>query len=449
MGEKNNTITAKTSAPNIQAIPPDDASYFNNYTDTYQYSQNRNAVMTIGVAYSSAATKIEATLKNGTTVETVEGVMGQEASDQGDKSVNLWSFKIPDINESQEGEWKLTDITLYGVYYNGKYYDETGVTVDLENENIHTKVVNYVYITVNGTSSNFNGYFMDDHQVSDFIIDISDYEGMPVQGYTITDLKLLYNLNASATTEEKYGYTSDNLSSVTVSGEGTLKDGSETEYTISNMNFQQAGMYDRCSVSFVLNGVAVTAGSTDGFKVRYTDGGRISEQCPKYEVTWEAPDIVFTATNPAVNTRFDGDTNGDKSNVEDVYNRIRADETSTTDLSAGEEGYYMESHYKASMACNSISSYTQSKATTKLKDAGTKFTNATFTIPSKNYPNQNLDTTYSYTTSKLTNEQSIGGKSGSSRRVLGNTSANTVVLEYLGSSYTLTLKHKLTVYNPN
>lgn len=101
------------------------------------------------------------------------------------------------------------------------------------------------------------------------------------------------------------------------------------------------------------------------------------------------------------------------------------------------------------MTCGTVSSYRASKATVILSSAGGNFTKATLTIPSKNYPNQNLDAVFSFTTNSLSNEQNIGGKSGSSRRVLGPTTAKEIVLEYGGISFTVALAHTLDVYNPN
>lgn len=359
-GEKTNTITAKTSAPNIQAIPPEDASYFNNYTDTYQYSPLRNAAMTIGVAYSSAASKIEATLKNGATTVTVEGTMGREADDQGDKTVNLWSFKVPEINESQEGEWTLTDITLYGVYYGGQYYDEIGAKIDLSGENIHSKVVNYVYTTLSGSSQNFNGYFMDDHKVDDMTVTIADYEGEPIQGHTISNLKVLYKLNAAKVSANTYGYTADNIASVAVEGQIAQATGSQTEYKITNMNFQQAGPYDSCSISFDLDGTPVNVGN-GSYKVRYMDNGTASEQCPKYDVTWIAPTITVTGVSP--NTSKDLQLGASDYKTNDTV-RNYYDEHSAT----------VYTHYDSSFFGKNLAKL--SEITLKLTNAGSKLSKA-------------------------------------------------------------------------
>ena len=448
------TITAKTTAPDLQVMPPDDAYYFGNYTETYQYAPNQDGVLTVGIAYSSAATKVEADITNGTTTATVEGVIGGEASDQGEKSVNKWSFAVPD-----EGNWKLNAIRLYGVYYDGRYYDdETGVSVNLGKEDIHAKIVKTLYVTLSGSNQSFTGYFMDDHTVSDLAVTIEDFEKMPIEKATLSDVKVVYYLNGTKVgLNTEYGYTADNISSVSIDGTGTARGTSGTEYAISAMHFRQAGPYENCAVSFALekdkdnSTTSFTAGVTAGTELKYQVDGSAASNCPRFDVKWHAPDAKFTATNPEVNKKFDGDTNSDKSNVEAVYNRIRADKNSTGNLAKGQEGYYLESHYEASYSScwGTITAYTQSQATVRLSDVGTHFTKATLTIPSKNYPNQNLDSVFTFTSSNLTNQQKIGGKDGNSRRVLGTTTAQTIVLENSSVAYTLKLAHALDVYNPN
>lgn len=448
------TITAKTTAPDLQVMPPDDAYYFGNYTEeTYQYVPNRDGVLKVGIAYSSAATKVEADITNGTTTATVEGVMGGEAPDQGEKSVNLWSFAVPD-----EGNWKLNAIKLYGVYYDGRYYDdETGVSVNLGKEDIHAKIVKTLYVTLSGSNQSFTGYFMDDHMVNDLVVTIQDFENKPIEGATVSDVKVVYYLNGGKVgLNTEYGYTADNISSVSIDGTGTARGTSGAEYAISAMNFRQAGPYENCAVSFALKegdsvAASFTAGVTAGTELKYQVDGSAASNCPRFDVKWHAPDAKFTATNPEVNKKFDGDTNDDKSNVEAVYNRIRADKNSTGNLAKGQEGYYLESHYKASYSScfGTITAYTQSQATVRLSGVGTHFTKATLTIPSKNYPNKNLDSVFTFTSSNLTNQQKIGGKDGDSRRVLGTTTAQTIVLENSNVAYTLKLAHALDVYNPN
>lgn len=460
-----NTITAATADTNsIQVMPPDDARYMQNdpHTEEYQYAPSKNAKMTVAIAYSSAATRVEAVIDVNGTEYTVPGIMGAEDTEHQTEditSINLWNFwQVKQAEETEdrqplpEGRWTLKSITLYGVYYDGTYHDdETGVKVDLSGENITTKVVNEIVVTLSGTSRNFTGYFMDDHKVNDVTVTVADYEGQPIAGIAaVSDIKVSYQHGAVGL-DSKYGYTGGGTAAVTNST-SSLKSGSQTVYQIGELNFREAGLYTQATVQFRLGEDTITAGKEGtGTVLKYVVGGNQSDNAPRFEVTWTAPDVKFTATNPEVNKRFDGDTNNSKSDVEAVYNRIRADKSSTVNLGKGEAGYYMESHYQASYSScfGTITAYTQSKATAQLNNAGTKFTKATFTVPSKNYPNQNLDMVFSFTQSSLSNQQNVGGKSGDSRRVLGSTTATTIVLECNGVSYTVKLAHQLDVYNPN
>lgn len=284
---KTSALTAKTTAPDIQVMPPDDAYYFGNYTDEYQYVPTTKGVLQIGIAYSSAATGVEATLTDGSGTKIVTGEMGGEAPDQGEKSVNLWSFEAP-----SEGEWTLKSVKLYGVYYNGTYYDdETGVTVDLSSQSIKAKIVKNLYISIRGKSQSFTGKFITDHPVSGLTVTIEDYAGMPIQGREVTGVTVNYRLNGNKVSADTYGYTADNLGSVIhVSGTGTKASGSDTVYDISELNFRQAGPYESCEVKFNLGGEEFVAGET-GTIVKYFDDGKPSERCPQFDVKWEAPDV--------------------------------------------------------------------------------------------------------------------------------------------------------------
>lgn len=455
------TITAATADTNsIQVMPPDGAQYMqgDRHTASYQYAPNKDARMTVAIAYSSAAARVEAVIAAANGKEyTVQGVLGVEDADHMTDditSINLWNFELPKEESTglQEGRWTLKTITLYGVYYDGRYYDEeNGVTVDVAAENITTKVVNNIVVTLSGNSQSFTGYFMDDHKVNDFTVTVADYEGQAIEGIgTVSDITVSYTRGAVGLNSE-YGYEGGGTKPV-VNSTSTLKSGSQTTYQIGELNVQEAGPYTNAIVQLRLGGDTITAGKDGtGTVLKYVVGGKASDNVPQFKVTWKSPDVKFTETDPAVNTKFNGDTNGDKSNVEAVYNRIRADKSSTVNLGKGESGYYMESHYKASYSSclGTITSYTQSKATAQLSNAGDKFTKATFTVPSKNYPNKNFDMVFSFTQSSLSNKQNVGGKDGDSRRVLGTTTASTIVLEYNGTSYTVKLAHQLDVHNPN
>ena len=419
------TITAKTTAPDLQVMPPDDAYYFGNYTKTYQYVPNQDGVLEVGIAYSGAATKVEADITSGTTTATVEGVMGGETPDQGEKSVNLWSFAVPD-----EGNWKLNAIKLYGVYYDGRYYDdETGVSVNLGKEDIHAKIVKTLYVTLSGSSQSFTGYFMDDHTVSDLAVTIEDFEKMPIEGATVSDVKVVYYLNGTKVgLDTEYGYTADNISSVSIDGTGTARGNAGTEYAISAMNFQQAGPYENCAVSFALkegdSTTSFTAGVTAGTELKYQVDGSAASNCPRFDVKWHAPDAKFTVTDPAVNTKFKVNTGGGtKPNVVEKENSI------------SDSGHSCELWMKANGIRNFVWGYTPSKATMQLNDAGNHFSQAKVVF--KNSSNQ--EATYSFTKNGSTNKQTIGKVSGLTRNCFGVATKETIIMTYGQKDFELKL----------
>lgn len=448
-----NTITAATADTNsIQVMPPDDALYMQNdpHTEKYQYAPSKNAKMTVAIAYSSAATRVEAVIEvNGTDTEyTVQGIMGAEDTEHQTEditSINLWNFwQVKQAEETEdrpplpEGRWTLKSITLYGVYYDGKYYDdETGVKVDLSGENITTKVVNEIVVTLSGTSRNFTGYFMDDHKVNDVTVTVADYEGQPIAGIAaVSDIKVSYQHGAVGL-DSKYGYTGGGTAAVTNST-SSLKSGSQTVYQIGELNFREAGLYTQATVQFRLGEDTITAGKEGtGTVLKYVVGGAASDSAPRFEVTWAAPDAKFYQTNPAVNKKF-------KNKEGTQYNRIRTDANSGN-LSAGQPGYYLEVHYEGTKFI--VWWHSASSASIQLDNVGSRFTKATLTIPNEH--NVQYNAVFSFKPNSLKNTQDMGGMSGATRVALGTTRTDTVVLEYEGQSYTLNLAHQLNVYGPN
>ena len=431
---KVSTINAKTEAPSIQVMPPDDASYFDSHTESYQFAPNRDAVMELGIAYSGAATKVEATITDGKDSYTVEGTMGTDDTLHGKEDVTMWKFKVPDTdgNGLQEGNWQLTDITLYGVYYN-KQYVENGVKIDLKDKGITSKVVNNVYVTYSSNSrvgdNALTGYFMDDHKVSGMTLTIEDFEGMPIQK-TISDVKVVYKLNETNTSA--YGYTTDKTN-VTVNGSGSLRRGSETVYDISEMNFQNAGMYDSCSISFSMDNLSVGAGDSY-IAIKYKDGEAVSTSAfPKFEVKWHAPDLTFVSTNPAVGTSFDVAVAGSsgKYTVEKRQNIIE------------ENGHKCTVYVKYAKGCFAPD-WTLSKATAKLNGAGSNYTKASIVFPNRS--DSNYPVTYTFTPTRQTNEQTVSYAT-TSRVCIGAQVKTQVEMEYNGAVYTVTLAIPVTLIN--
>lgn len=383
----NNVISRYTNAPGILAMPPEDAYYYDDYTTAYQYAPSKDAVMTIGVAYSSAVGKMEATMtRNGESV-TVEGTRGLEVPTGEEVSVNYWNFTVPEVDGTQEGEWTLDSITMYGVYYEDQFYpsDGAGVTVDLASENILTKVVNNVYVTVNGTSEEFTNYFAEPNTVDDITITIADYEGEPIQYYeedtlknaSVTELKIVYYLDYAGVSMETYGYTAEGLESVTVDGRGTLRSGSETEYSVSALDFRYAGQYKNADISFALNGTAFTE---KDMKLKYIDGGVPSGSNPVYTVKWTAPTVTITDTRykPNISFKHNALSTSNSLKVCEVYNHVDKD------------GFYARlysGHSSSDWGVGTYCTVTLPKILLKLTGGGSQVTETnkvTFTIPTTN-----------------------------------------------------------------
>ena len=267
-------------------------------------------------------------------------------------------------------------------------------------------------------------------KVSGMTLTIEDFEGMPIQK-TIGDVKVVYKLNEANTSA--YGYTTDKTN-VTVSGSGSLRRGSKTVYDISEMNFQNAGMYDSCSISFSMDNLPVGAGDSY-IAIKYKDGEAVSTSAfPRFEVKWYAPDVTFISTNPAVGTSFDVAVagSGGSYTVEKKQNIIE------------ENGHKCTVYVKYARGCFGAPDWTLSKATAKLNGAGSNYTKATIVFPNKS--DSNYPVTYTFTPTRQTNEQTVSYAT-TSRVCIGAPVKTQVEMEYNGAVYTVTLAIPVTLIN--
>lgn len=444
------TITAATADTNsIQVMPPDDAQYMqgDRHTASYQYAPNKDAKMTVAIAYSSAAAKVEAVIAAANGKEyTVQGVLGVEDADHMTDditSINLWNFELPKEESTglQEGRWTLKAITLYGVYYDGRYYDEkNGVTVDVAAENITTKVVNNIVVTLSGNSQSFTGYFMDDHKVNDFTVTVADYEGQAIEAITVDNVKVSYTRGTVSL--DTYGYTSD-APSPQITGTGSPKNGSATEYQISEMNFQMAGAYKSAEVTLTINGVPGTAGKVDGVALKYMINGKASDTCPQFDVKWTAPTVKITGLNPDPSKTYDVNAGGMSSNP-------KAQKTHTY---ISPDGFY--AHMSAEMggiALGACIGVTWPKMELTLSNAGNHFDTAVFSVTNGNGSAQGKEAPRDYTfkPNELKKTEQIGkgatGISDGSREQAGNQKMTTIVMNYNGGAYTMKLSNMVEIY---
>lgn len=441
-----NSITSYTNAPYVQAMPPEDVAYYNNLTEKYQFSPEKNAKMVLGLAYSSAATRVEATLTNGVVTEPAGGIIGPVIENTGKDVVNEWTFDIPKNPEGlQEGQWTLRDITLYGVYYDGVYYDdENGVTIDLASESIQTKVVNDIHVTLNiqSAETKFTGYFMESKTVSGSTVTFADYEGQAIEGLNVSDVMVTYFLDSANINLETYGYTASGLEGVTVSAAGNLKAGSDTEYALDDFIFRYAGAYNRCDISFKCNSKPYKAGD-EGTKPYYKIAGSPAESLPTYEIKWIAPTLKVTDTNPNPSTTIQANIKSARDWVfTPTHNHISAD------------GFYARvtsNNKKASVCGNEYAESTWPKATISLSDCGSNFTGASFTVANKATDGHDFSATFSYKPGTLSATGQIGGggtvegTSAVGRAAAGYQQFKTLTMVYGGKNFEVLLSHPLEI----
>lgn len=445
------TITAATADTNsIQVMPPDDAQYMQGdpHTARYQYAPNKDARMTVAIAYSSAAARVEAVIAAANGKEyTVQGTLGVEDTGHmtdGITSINLWNFELPKEESTglQEGRWTLKAITLYGVYYDGRYYDEeNGVTVDVAAENITTKVVNNIVVTLSGNSQNFTGYFMDDHKVNDFTVTVADYEGQAIEAITVDNVKVSYTRGTVSL--DTYGYTSD-APSPQITGTGSLKNGSATEYHISEMNFQMAGAYKSAEVTLTINGVPGTAGKVNGVVLKYMVNGKASDTCPQFDVKWTAPTVKITGLNPSPSTTYEVNAGGMSSGqiVCDTHTYISPD------------GFFAYMTDKATVVVTKVVGVSWPDMTLKLSNAGSKLSKdntAVFSVPKANGADAPQNYTFTANDQEKTMQIGNGAENlfSGSRNHAGSQKMTTIAMNYGGVTYTLKLSDTVEIYEGN
>lgn len=433
-----NVITSAVNAPGIQAMPPADAYYYSSGTVAYQYTKGADGELVVNVAYSSAATKVEATVTNGTQTVTLVGVQGKELVNTAGDSITPWAFSV-----KEEGRWTVESITLYGVYYDKQYYDdENGVTIDLTGENITTKVVKDVHVTLNsGVGETFSGYFMDSHKVSNMSVTVADYEGQAIQGANVSNVSVTYRLNSSGVSLDTYGYTGDGLETVAVTGAGTKT--SDTEYAIAALDFRYAGEYKQCEVSLTVDGRTYVAGS-DGTILHVRQNGMLAGSFPHYEVTWIAPTVKITGINPSPSTTIQANIKSASDWVfVPTHNFISPD---------GFYGRFTSNNAKQSVCGNDYAESTWPKATLTLSNGGTNFTGASVTVANKATDgSHDFSAKFSFTPSSLSATGQIGGggtvegTSSVSRAAAGDQKFETLTMTYGGKTFTVKLSNMLEI----
>lgn len=305
------TITNATISPEFTMISPEPPSYAGITNKlNYYFAPDGDAFMQADIKFSATA-KAQAIIADANGRE--YPVMGERSATNAD-NVTTWQFKVPAINNNQNGTWTMKEIRVWNYFDkegneiktkvndDGTLAGEPGVNfmvIDVTGENYTMKVVQSFTAEFKNEAGNqnqsFSGAFLDTYSFEGIHVDIYDFEGekLPV---TVSSMKLAYDYDGK--TQEYGGYTSTSISAQTGVFELSFAadpNSNGTRFVQSApQSIQYAGNYKPASFTF-------TVGSKT-----YTFGGAgnpaLLQNIPTFTVESDAPTVKVTGTNPARGT---------------------------------------------------------------------------------------------------------------------------------------------------
>ena len=458
-----NTITQTTYAPEFTIISPNPPEYFGYTEEPYQFvmGKNKGLYMNVSLLYASTADNAVATIVNlndGKTYEvpfsnrTVEGENGEKST---------YQFTLP-YNQSgyQDGNWKMTGITLWGGLYNkeGTEYNEQSPWVyDMSGLNNVTKVVNEVKIEFpTGMSKNFgtnasgqkDGDFMTQYSVpaGSLSVEIKDGNNKPIDGLTNVQLRFEYK---DGTTAQYGGYTNSSIKGSNVKMTlNMVQDGTnKTKYVQPDaLEFLYAGAYNTY-FSFDVK----TADKT--ITVAYSsEKGDLPANAPVYTVSSVTPTVAISAISPTgtytVDTTDDCQTPGCRDDALSfnghTANGATASYTATT----------ANVYFKCTIDNSRYHHYERPNVTITLANIGNG-TKAVLSFGSGTHVYNGTTQTGTYEwTQDGTAVRNIGyfSDKGNSQTDIktraGTITANTLVVTHNGVDYNVALSPAITINNP-
>ena len=456
-----NIINVATNAPTINAKPKDPVAYYDKQPmdgKEYQFAPENDASVVIRLAYSSAVEKVYGKMTDSVTGESlvVEGVMSTGTTID-DVSVNNWIFKVPVRSDAQDGNWKLESVKIGGAFYNGdfheydpayeitsldEYEDDTHgdyVFLDLSGKDIVTDVVSTIYVTFAAgqskdfgkTGDNVTGTFMDGYTVSGINVKISDKQGRALKN--VSDVKLDYTRVPQS--EKTYGgYTSSSLTGSSDSEKFTVSFATE-----NGANFTQTGS-QTIRVAGEYNPVFSFKVGDRTYSYDGSDKSPLPTNTPTFTVSSQKPTIKFTGISPApsetINVNLGGGTSIAFVQIHNYF-----------------EDFYLFYGIKAEEGFFSAS-YSVPRVTLKIENAGTNYSEAKMTFPTKINGNDiNCDFVFdksnSTSTAYMGRIGSANSTSGSSTRGTVSGTFSTMTMTYGGVEYTVDLTNSLEVKGSN
>lgn len=448
--------------PTITCISMKETYYVESSTKPYQYAPDKPAVFEVQIANSGTASII-AELTNTTTGQSIS-VSGKDHTrrtadvpDGEGNQIITWEIDVAtDDDASQEGEWKLTDLKIYGAIYDGVFCtkDNPGTMIKTVNGvttvgsdtipvTISTDVVKFLHVTLKGSDRISQKEFMAAVDVTDMTVTVADYAGRPMEGLDISSVEVVYDLVESEVglSSSKYAYkVADgedySLSDVTVTGKGKLKSGSATEYIISGLTFNHAGPYKFSAANVVatVNGKNVR---TEMFYETVTSTETINNRAPEIDVELVKPTVTITGTDKA------GATKENITGGELFTDYVDGKWIQTMNYY---EPYYANVHTSASDVIIIGTTYTSPTVTMELTDAGNEISSTNKVTFGYEYGNNSNSVTFTGTGKNGRKDLKVGTASVGNRESLGKAvTEDTIEMVYKGATFTVKLSNPVTI----
>jgi len=438
-----NTLTNATTSPTFTIQSPEPPEYYAHGTTAYQYKPNNDAVMNVQITNSSAASVQACIVKNGTAQEIwVTGTIGSELTTTGGKTANNWSFAVPkDANGYQDGNWQLTALKLWDVFAadGTAYTEESPLEIDVSNTNNKTKVVNRITMTFpqgqskdfgKDASGNVTATFMDSHTISGLNVNITDFEGAPVQGVTEVQLTFEY-VNQSCS--DYGGYSRSDLTNGTAGATITVP-----LNKVNGANFAQstdapilyAGKYNTI-FSFKVSNMQVTY-----------SGDSLPGNAPVFTVWSKVPTVTISAITP----NGPHSTIGSNDQTQAVTSKIEGNKATVYCNTTRELNGKITEHPSVTLMLNNMG---------KADSAALVFSGDTNYIYTGQSMNGQTDA-FTWTSANNTSKRFVGQyrESNSCRGMTRNaagtlTSANTFTMVCDDITYTIQMSSQIVIENPN
>lgn len=483
----------KATAPTLLAISPFSPELVEGslYADEYQFAPNLDADFTIEIKNSSTATVVAKVLNesDGQTYYVEAPVKKAETTTtnaETGESTTVWHFYPTLDTGSQDGTWKVEEIYITNVYYDGTFHSKgegewwtstegNGSYVIWDVDDVTTNILSDIYVTV--TNSGHDGttfsdvfteslsgkYFVDNFQIvyKDIYNTVLTDDILSNYGLDITNNELEYGyaVDTNVIGSEGYWVNAPAASTLQTEFDGSVDfDGNDT------ITFRYPGTYTpilSISISDEVNSPNAPYSFTIDRSTTYNNMLIVDYQIATEIVSWSRPDVKWKSVYPSAGTTLY--INPQSTRVGFGSYNIYSNTTGVNSISIDENnidvyiylikdnGDLWTSGYTKNVAgfLGGLAGYADlkpSEATAEILNGG-DFESATITIDNLNTGDNYKDVTFTFI-GTTEDTQSIGV--GSTKYhykypVASGSKAETVDITFGNSTYTFELSKPLTV----